>query len=98
MSPRVRIRQEAEQDLDEAAHWYERQQEGLGGAFLDEVLEAFDRIRENPLVYPVLHRAIRRALLHRFPFGVFYQIEDDRIVVLAVMHGSRHPNAWKQRG
>ncbi|MCU0835671.1 MAG: type II toxin-antitoxin system RelE/ParE family toxin [Chromatiaceae bacterium] len=97
MTLRVHIRPEAEADLEEAAAWYERQREGLGQDFLDESERTFDQNAENPLLYPVLHREARRAVVRRFPFGVFYRVEEASIVVVAVMHGSRHPKQWKQR-
>ncbi len=97
MSLPVYIRPEAESDLEEAAAWYERQREGLGQDFLDEAQSAFDRISEHPRMYAVLHRETRRAAVQRFPFGVFYRVEQTAIVVVAVMHGSRHPRHWKKR-
>ena len=93
----VRLRPEAEQDLSDAAAWYEAQVPGLGHRFLDEVLAAFSSVSETPLMYPVVHRNTRRALIHRFPFGVYYRVEQTDIVVLAVMHGSRNPRRWKIR-
>lgn len=63
----VRLREEAERDLAAAASWYEQQRMGLGHAFLDEALASFQRIAEQPLTYPVLHRSTRRALMARFP-------------------------------
>ena len=97
MSIDVCVRPEARADIEQAAAWYERQKPQLGEAVLDEVLDTFDRIAEDPQLYPVVHRQTRRAVIHRFPFGVFYRIEDDAIVVLAVIHGSRDPRAWQQR-
>ncbi|MHB8741524.1 MAG: type II toxin-antitoxin system RelE/ParE family toxin [Sulfuricaulis sp.] len=97
MTLEVRLRPEAEQDLSDAAVWYEGQLSGLGHQFLDEVLAAFSSLAEVPLRYPIVHRNTRRALIHRFPFGVYYQVENTAIVVLAVMHGSRDPHRWKIR-
>jgi plasmid stabilization system protein ParE len=71
----VRLRPEAEQDLSDAAAWYEAQVPGLGHRFLDEVLAAFSSVSETPLMYPVVHRNTRRALIHRFPFGVYFYAE-----------------------
>jgi len=97
MKEEVRLRPEAEQDLGEAAGWYEQQQPGLGQQFLDEVTVSLSRISETPLAYPVVHRATRRALVKRFPFGIFYLVEGGEIVVVAILHGSRNPRTWKQR-
>ena len=97
MTFEVRLRPEAEQDLSDAASWYEERQSGLGHRFLDEILTTFVSLAETPLRYPVVHRNTRRALIHRFPFGVYYRIENNNIVVIAVMHGSRDPHRWKTR-
>ena len=97
MTLEVRLRPEAEEDLADAAAWYEEQHPGLGQEFLDRVLSAFESITERPRMYPTVHRRTRRALIHRFPFGSYYRIETDSIVVVAVMHGSRNPRLWKER-
>ncbi len=97
MSLRVHLRPEAEADVEEAAAWYEKQREGLGNEFLDEVLSVCETISENPNMYPVVHRHTRRAVTHRFPFKIHYRIEEESIIVVAVMHGSRHPKRWKER-
>lgn len=93
----VRLRAEAEGDIHEAAVWYESQRLRLGHDFLDAVEASFARISENPLQFPILYRSTRRALLSRFPFGVFFRIEGQTIVVLAVMHASRNPVRWRDR-
>ncbi|WP_116366880.1 type II toxin-antitoxin system RelE/ParE family toxin [Parahaliea mediterranea] len=93
----IRIRDEAEQDLKEAAQWYERQRSGLGHQFLNQVLIALDAIGANPTSFPVAYRKTRRALIRRFPFAIFYRILPDEILVLAVLHGSRSPGNWKTR-
>ncbi|TDJ67211.1 MAG: hypothetical protein E2O37_01045 [Proteobacteria bacterium] len=54
-------------------------------------------ISETPLMYPIVHRNTRRAIIHRFPFCVYYLVESTEIVVVAVMHGSRSPHRWKSR-
>ena len=97
MTLEVRLRPEAEQDLSEAALWYEEQLPGLGHQFLDQVVAAFSSIVEAPLMYPIVHRDTRRLLIHRFPFGIYYRVESIAIVVIAVMHGSRDPRRWKTR-
>ena len=97
MTLELRLRAEAELDLADAALWYEEQRSGLGHQFLDEVLAAFLIIAETPLTYQVVHRRTRRALVHRFPFGIYYRVETSVIVVVAVMHGSRNPRHWKSR-
>ena len=74
MNVTVQLREEADGDLAAAASWYEQQRIGLGHEFLDEALSAFRHIAKQPLTYPVVHRNTRRALMHRFPFGIFFRV------------------------
>jgi len=93
----VRLRPEAEHDLADAAVWYEEQRQGLGVDLLDEVMAMFSMLAESPMLYPVVHRNTRRAIMHRFPFGIYYRIEGNTVLVIAVMHASRNPYRWKNR-
>ncbi|MBL0716858.1 MAG: hypothetical protein JJV89_02305 [Desulfosarcina sp.] len=52
---------------------------------------------ETDIEEAAVHRHTRRARIHRFPFGIYYRIEEESLVVVAVMHGSRHPKRWQQR-
>ena len=97
MTMEIRLREEAEADLYDAAIWYQEQQRGLGYDFLDGLRDLLQSIQLQPLAYPIVHRNTHRALMNRFPFGIFYQIESEFIVILAIMHASRHPNRWKNR-
>jgi plasmid stabilization system protein ParE len=97
MTLEVRLTPEAEQDFADAAAWYEEQRSGLGLEFLHEAQVVLASIAERPLSYPIVHRTARRALLHRFPFGVFYCVEPTQAVVIGILHGSRNPKSWKVR-
>ena len=97
MTYAIRLREEAEFDLEEASSWYESQRPGLGHDFLDTVLETLSLIEQSPLSYPVIYRGTHRAVLPRFPFAVFYFIQESEVSVVSVMHGSRHPARWQQR-
>lgn len=93
----IRLREEAERDLADAALWYEQQRARLGHEFLDDVQSVMDRMAEEPLAFPIVHRNTRRTVLNRFPFCIYFIVEQSTIVVLAVIHGSRHPRRWKGR-
>jgi len=97
MNPVVYLRPEAEQDIEDAAIWYDSQKKGLGSNFLDNILEAISLIAENPKLFPVLLDNTHRVIIKRFPFAVYYLLEKNRIIIIAVLHGSRHPNRWKER-
>ena len=97
MKYRLVVRRPAKEDVRSAARRYELQRPGLGREFVAEVDAALSRVAENPLQYQVLHRAARRAIVHRFPYGVFYRVEVSNIVVFCVSHLHREPAAWKTR-
>jgi toxin ParE1/3/4 len=91
------IREPAQADLQEAFTWYEGKQKGLGREFIQAVEASFSRIESNPLQFPVLRGETRRAIIARFPYGVFYVPGKDAISVMAVMHHARAPTRWQQR-
>ncbi len=97
MSYEVLIRPEAEAEIGEAYRWYEQQQDGLGSDFIVSLEEGMAKIIEGPERYPVVHRNVRRLLIRRFPYGIFYTIDQNLVVILAVFHGHRDPTAWKMR-
>ncbi|MCF6235709.1 MAG: type II toxin-antitoxin system RelE/ParE family toxin [Gammaproteobacteria bacterium] len=97
MSYRLHIRPEAEIDIEEAAIWYEKQQKSLGDDFLDEIQTSLEIISDNPYLYAEVHKQVHRALIHRFPFAIYYLIEEELLIIVAVMHGSRHPARWQKR-
>jgi toxin ParE1/3/4 len=87
----------ADIDVEAAFDWYQGEQPGLGLEFLDELRAAYDRIVDGPLKYPQLRSNTRRALLRRFPYAVFFAVEGEIIVVLAVLHTARNPAEWQRR-
>ena len=97
MTRRLVVRPEAEAELREAYAWYEERRPGLGDEFLLCIDACLDSIERHPGLHPVIHRGVRRALLRRFPYGVFYVMAENTISVAAVFHLSRDPERWIQR-
>ena len=91
------VRPEAERDLAEAHDWYESQVTGLGSEFLLAIDAALSSIQRMPELYHVVYKNLRRALIRRFPYGIFYLLEEAKIVVIAVMHARRDPETWRSR-
>lgn len=96
MKPAV-FTSEAQADVEEAFAWYEEQRLGLGEAFRRAVDLAVESIEAHPEAYAILHRKTRRVLLPRFPYGLYYRVLDRNIVVVACLHGKRHPRTWRSR-
>ncbi|MDQ2730594.1 MAG: type II toxin-antitoxin system RelE/ParE family toxin, partial [Armatimonadota bacterium] len=77
--------------------WYERQKLRLGDDFLDAVEEVTAQICEMPEIGYAIYRNVRRILLRKFPYCVYYRVITDRVEVLAVQHTRRDPEAWMTR-
>lgn len=97
MTVRVRFRREAEADVRDARAWYRERGLELGEEFLRSLDACLASIQRLPESHPVVYRDIRRALLSRFPYGVFYIREGDTITVLACFHAKRDPTTWQER-
>ncbi len=78
------FRPEVREEVDEAYTWYESQQLGLGDEFLDCIEEMLDRICQMPESYPVVYRDVRRSVVRRFPYAVYYRIVSSRVIVTAI--------------
>jgi len=78
------FRPEVREEVDEAYTWYESQQLGLGDEFLDCIDEMLDRICQMPESYPVVYRDVRRSVVRRFPYAVYYRIVSSRVIVTAI--------------
>ena len=91
------LRPAAAADVEGAFRWYEDQRPGLGEEFLGAVQAGLELVAAHPLAAPIVHRDTRRLLLRRFPYGVFYRLVEDDIVVVGVLHAKRHPRVWRGR-
>jgi plasmid stabilization system protein ParE len=94
---RIIIRPFAEVDIADAAVWYDEQQPTLGHDFLSELESTIAAAAEHPLRHPRLRQKpeVRRILMQRFPYRVFFIRRDDAIVVFRVLHSARHDREWK---
>jgi plasmid stabilization system protein ParE len=86
----------AETELQEAVAFYEAAENGLGARFLDEVEAVVARILAHPEAWTQMSRRTRRCRTHRFPYGLFYPIRSDEILIVSVMDLRRDPKRWEQ--
>ena len=91
------VRPEAEREIQEAFNWYEEQSEGLGLEFLRAADACLSVVQRNPSAFKSVHKQVRRALLRRFPYMLFYLVKEDTIIVLACFHVKRSPADWQRR-
>lgn len=87
----------ARDEFNEAIEYYECCEPGLGYDFSIEVNAAIQNIVNYPIAWPSVEESIRRCLVNRFPYGIIYSLEQDKIFILAVMNLRRHPDYWKDR-
>jgi len=87
----------AEEEMTEAALFYETRSGGLGNDFLDDVQQAVDRLSDYPHSGEQIDFGLKRTLLHRFPFSLIYAVEQTGIVIVAVAHYGRVPGYWRSR-
>ena len=88
---------EAEEELREAARYYEKEAAGLGLAFLIEAHRAVHEIEAFPEAWTTVRQGIRKKPLSRFPYNLLYSIEADSILIIAVAHQMRRPTYWLSR-
>jgi plasmid stabilization system protein ParE len=88
---------EALADIEAARVWYELQRPGLGDEFLDAIDGAFDCVQSFPVAYPLDYRGARRFLVERFPYGLYYRIDEDDTIVVACLHAARDPVRTRRR-
>jgi plasmid stabilization system protein ParE len=93
----VVLRDEAQAEFDEAFDYYEGKRPGLGIDFAARVQDVFDRIGANPQMHAAVFADVRKAVVARFPYLVFYRAEPARVEVLAVFHSRRDPSIWQGR-
>jgi len=93
----VEILEYAKLEIDDAHEYYNLHQDKLGVSFKEDVKSCIDRIVKLPELYPKVSNDIRKSLLHRFPYTVFYAIKKDKILILSVAHQSRKPFYWVGR-
>jgi plasmid stabilization system protein ParE len=89
MIERVIVRRLAKEDIREARSWYRKISPALADDLLAQLGRAIMVVREYPRGFQVVHRTFRRIPLHRFPYGLFYHADEQRIVIVVVLHQAR---------
>jgi len=93
----VEFHPEARDEFISAAQFYESQTAGLGLDFIRTVQHTYERLLEFPATGPPFGRRLRRLLVPKFPYGLLYRVEPERIYIVAVMHLHRRPGYWRLR-
>lgn len=92
------LRPAAEAEVEEAYHWYEDRNPGLGAEFVRAVDVVVAVIRRHPKRHPEVYKHARQAVLRRFPYSIYYIIQpDDSSEVISCFHTRRNPRKWRSR-
>ncbi len=94
MAYRLKFSPRALREIGKAREWYELQSPGLGEEFISAIELQLKRLEQAPLLYSEVIVNVRRALLPRFPYGLFYVVRGNHVHVLAVLHDARNPGHW----
>jgi len=87
----------AEIDLNEIGEWYRKIRQGLEAEFLICVEAEIEIIKKTPLIYKKFFLGIRKAIINKFPYGIYYLVQEKQIIVLAIAHHKRGAKIIKQK-
>jgi plasmid stabilization system protein ParE len=90
---------EVELDIKEARSWYNATDEKLENRFIQAIENTIIKLQEWPKAYAIRYKNVRIAHPPIFPYSIHFYIDDveNRIVIIAIVHGRRHPNVAKKR-
>jgi plasmid stabilization system protein ParE len=91
------VRRLAQAEIAEAFEWYRARSTSAASDFLTEVDRALVEIEHEPERFPLVNGQLRRTLLRRFPYAVYFKVYARSISVVGVIHGHRHPDVWRTR-
>jgi len=85
------IRPEAQKEIDEAIFWYNEIREGLELDFFNEMSDVLNYIQKYPKHFQKRYKKIRIRFTKKFDYGIHYIVEENLVVVIAVIHVKRKP-------
>ena len=91
MAYKLIVKTGAELDINQALEWYEDQRAGLANELYLEIDYTIKLIEKNPELFQIRYKNIRIAFTERFPYGIHYTIEENKIFIHAVMKTSKKP-------
>jgi len=93
----IELSDEAEVDFDKSYEFYFEDSPKVADTFYKQVNMGFDHIRLNPSSFPIAYKDVRKYVVIKFPFVIYYRIVDVSIQVIAIFHTSRNPEIWNER-
>lgn len=94
---KVVVKEQVYDDLSEIAKWYELQSPNLGVLFLNEWENTLEYVSDNPAACQIRHKNFRHSKINRFPYLIVFEIENNSVIVYAVIHSRRIPSRRYRR-
>lgn len=82
---------QAEEEIAEAYFWYEEREPGLGDRFFQALKRSVKAVALQPEIHPLRFDQVRRALVQKFPYAIYFEHDEEFIYVHSVHHQSRNP-------
>ncbi|MCD4790241.1 MAG: type II toxin-antitoxin system RelE/ParE family toxin [Bacteroidales bacterium] len=93
----IELSNEAENDFGNAFSFYSLESTKIANSFFQQIDYGLTTISENPFYFQKAHKDIRRFVVRKFPFVIYYFVQDKNIKVVSIFHTSRNPQIWKRR-
>jgi len=93
-SYKIKVFPEALTDIQKATDWYNEQSYGVGTRFQKQVIKQIDKLSTTAEGYKIRYSEVRCMVIKKFPFMVHFLIEDETVVIFAILHTSRNPKIW----
>lgn len=91
------ISDEAEIDFDKSYEFYFEDSPKVADTYFRIINLGFENIKQNPNSFSIVHKDVRKYVVKKFPFVIYYRIIDLKIQVIAIFHTSRNPEIWNER-
>ncbi len=88
---------DAAEEIKQTTAFYNKQQAGLEKRFIEDLEDGIERICAHPLRYKIVEGAVRKHRLEHFPYLLIYQVQNEQVEIIALMHLRREPDYWKKR-
>lgn len=93
----LHLSDDAESDLEFSYSFYYEENPKVADIFFIRINKSFESIKSDPYSYPIVYKNVRKFIVKKFPFVVYYQIVESAIKVIAIFHTSRNPEIWNDR-
>jgi len=94
---KIELSDQAEEDFENAYQYYNQESKKAAERFYNEVNASFEKIAENPELYSKTDYDLRKYVLQKFPFVIYYKCKENTVQIVSVFHTSRNPEIWKSR-